>query len=102
MGGLTVPVITLGDWTLWTITKDGEPIKLHITNKEPDDNILLFLDVKTNRDGKVIYYNISVVVEKQNFDDLGYYREFIEKLQEASDFAQEVYKYAVENGFWDL
>lgn len=102
MGGLTVPVITLGDWTLWTITNDGEPIKLHITNKEPDDNILLFLDVKTNRDGKVIYNNISVVVEKQNFDDLGYYREFIEKLQEASDFAQEVYKYAVDNGFWDL
>lgn len=102
MGGLAFPVTSLGDWTLWTITKESEPIKLHITNNDNDDNILLYLDVKTNRDGKVIYNNISVVVEKQNFDDLGYYREFIEKLQDASDFAQEVYKYAVDNGFWDL
>ena len=102
MGGLTVPVTSLGDWTLWTITNEGEHTKLHITNKDTKDNILLYLDVETNRDGKVIYNNISVVVEKQNFDDLGYYREFIEKLQDASDFAQEVYKYAVENGFWDL
>jgi hypothetical protein len=48
------------------------------------------------------YNNIKVHITPTVFEDLGYFREFIEAQQVASDFAQEVYKYAVEYGYWDL
>lgn len=95
----------------WLLSEYTDHDKKEVYLKISHDDRIEGIELELEEDGSCIafqnliqrkYNNIKVHITPTVFEDLGYFREFIEAQQVASDFAQEVYKYAVENGYWDL
>ena len=90
----------------WVLTEYSDQEKwqtyLKISHDDTVEGIELELEEQGVSYSVMKYNNIKVHITPTVFEDLGYFREFIEAQQVASDFAQEVYKYAVEHGYWDL
>lgn len=72
------------------------------TDEKSPIELILDLDPETLYKPFKKYNNIHAEITTTHYDDPGYFREFLEDGQEASDFITQVYQWCVRNGFWDL
>lgn len=89
-------------WKLVKITRPTGAVFLKIFHPEDNKDIDLFLESGDFRNNIMIANNIRITLNRTEFEDIGYYREFMEEMQVADEFAADVYKYCILNGFWDL
>lgn len=89
-------------WKLVKITRHTGAVFLKIYHPEGNNDIELVLESGDFRNNVMIADGIRIRLNRTEFEDIGYYREFMEEMQVADEFAADVYKYCILNGFWDL
>jgi len=95
-------VVSKNGWTLIKYVSSTGITSLTIDRPSDVSGIDVFFNTCHFENKRMIVDNLQVHIESYVFEDLGYFREFIEELQKADEFAAEVYKYCVKNGFWKI